>query len=139
MTRARYVTFEVLGEPIPQGSMKAFARRGAPPIVTSDNPRLKAWRELASWMAQNAMRACGDVMTGPVSVRTDFFLPRPRARRRATAHTTRPDLDKLCRAINDACTGVVWQDDAQVVELVASKRYADDDDIGAVVRVKACG
>jgi Holliday junction resolvase RusA-like endonuclease len=36
-----------------------------------------------------------------------------------------PDLDKLVRAILDSLTGVVWRDDAQVVDIVARKVYAE--------------
>jgi Holliday junction resolvase RusA-like endonuclease len=36
-----------------------------------------------------------------------------------------PDLDKLCRAVADAITDAgLWADDAQVVSLVAAKRYS---------------
>jgi Holliday junction resolvase RusA-like endonuclease len=32
-------------------------------------------------------------------------------------------VDKLCRAVLDALTGILYHDDAQVVSLNASKRY----------------
>ena len=56
-----------------------------------------------------------------------FYLPRPKKyqRRLHVAHTTAPDLDKLVRSVLDALTEVVYLDDAQVVEVLAVKRYAD--------------
>jgi len=37
-----------------------------------------------------------------------------------------PDIDKLLRAVSDALTGVGYMDDAQIVEVYASKIYADN-------------
>jgi Holliday junction resolvase RusA-like endonuclease len=34
-----------------------------------------------------------------------------------------PDIDKLARAVLDALTGIVYEDDAQVASLVATKIY----------------
>jgi crossover junction endodeoxyribonuclease RusA len=60
-----------------------------------------------------------------VRVTLAFYLPRPQSLpKRVTAHVKAPDLDKLTRAVFDALTGVVFHDDAQVVDLVATKRYA---------------
>jgi crossover junction endodeoxyribonuclease RusA len=36
-----------------------------------------------------------------------------------------PDIDKVCRAVLDALTGILYRDDAQVVALSAVKTYAD--------------
>lgn len=56
-----------------------------------------------------------------------FLLPAP-IRSRGDGATTRPDLDKLTRAVFDALTDAhIWHDDAQVVGLVATKRYAPPD------------
>ena len=38
----------------------------------------------------------------------------------------KPDLDNVVKAILDALNGVVYRDDAQVVNLVATKRYATE-------------
>ena len=37
----------------------------------------------------------------------------------------RPDLDKLCRAVLDALTGIAYKDDQQVVSLFATKSYGE--------------
>jgi len=57
----------------------------------------------------------------------DFVLPRPKsAPKRSTPHATkRPDVDKLARACLDAITGVIVGDDAQMVDLRATKRLAE--------------
>src|SRR3990167_9467436 len=123
-------TLTVLGVPQPQGSARAFLPKGTHrPIITSDNPRLKGWRDLVAGEGSRALQAqgfpAGAVIPGALHLTVQFFLPRPKALgSRTLAHVTRPDLDKLTRAIGDALSGVVYQDDAQVITLAASKQYA---------------
>ena len=45
------------------------------------------------------------------------------------------DIDKLCRGVLDALTGVVFADDAQVVRLTAGKNYGGDSHTHVVARV----
>jgi Holliday junction resolvase RusA-like endonuclease len=37
---------------------------------------------------------------------------------------TRPDLLKLTRLLEDACSGIIWRDDAQISDELLMKRYA---------------
>lgn len=124
MTQA--LTFTVFGVAQPQGSARAFMPKGARfPVVTSDNPKLKGWRQLVAEAASRTLRGRGTFASGPVRVCADFYLPRPKSLGgKPKAHMTRPDVDKLARAICDALTGVVWGDDAQVVQLQVRKAYA---------------
>jgi crossover junction endodeoxyribonuclease RusA len=63
---------------------------------------------------------------GPVRVRIVFNRSRPKSKRKKAMYAaTRPDIDKLARAVLDAMTGIVFIDDAQVAGLIAEKRYAD--------------
>ena len=41
-------------------------------------------------------------------------------------HTVKPDIDNLTKAVLDALNGLAWYDDAQIVELNASKTYVED-------------
>ena len=75
---------------------------------------------------------------GLSDVTLTFRMPRPKSHywtgRRAhelrpdapTWHTSRPDVDKLTRAVLDALSGVWWVDDSQVAMVTASKAYSDD-------------
>ncbi len=58
-----------------------------------------------------------------------FSLKRPKShpKHRRTWPTTRPDLDKLVRAVLDACTANVFLDDSQVVRLECGKVWAGID------------
>ena len=122
------IAFRVHGNARPQGSMRAFMRPGARyPVVTHSNPAVLEWRRL---IASEAQRHAGQVMVGPVAVELEFALARPARMSKLipAGHTKRPDLDKLIRAVLDACTGVIWSDDSQVSRVVAVKRYARGDE-----------
>lgn len=122
------IRFTVFGTPQPKGSTRAFMRPGGRfPIVTSDNPKVKAWQKVVGLGAMAARGAGVEVWAGPVELRVEFFLPRPlRLARKATPpHTTRPDCDKLLRAILDSMIGIVFEDDGQVVAVTAAKSYAE--------------
>ena len=56
--------------------------------------------------------------------RLEFRLRRPASVDRALP-TTKPDRDKLERAVCDALTGVLWVDDCQVVDGPVRKLYVD--------------
>lgn len=121
----RLIAFDVVGEPQPQGSGRAFMPKGARfPIITSDNPRLKEWRTLVAYTAQQYVSESGQ-FAGGVTLRVVFQLPRPKSLpKHVHVHTKRPDCDKLVRGIFDALTRVIWADDSQVVQVLARKVYA---------------
>lgn len=120
------LSFVVHGVAQPKGSAKAFIPKGwNRPIVTSDNPKNKGWQQLVAEAASRALPSAGVMFDGAVRLRVVFYLPRPQSLpKRVTEHLKKPDLDKLCRSCKDALSKVVWRDDAQVVELLAAKRYA---------------
>lgn len=124
------LAFRVIGIAQQAGSKRAFVPKGwTRPILTDSNRNLKSWQQLVAECAHHAMMqrpaAERGLELGAVRLSVAFFLPRPKSLpRREVAHTKSPDLDKFVRAIQDALTGVIFRDDAQVVELVAMKRYA---------------
>jgi crossover junction endodeoxyribonuclease RusA len=124
----RTVTFRVIGKAEPKGSTKAFLGRGSRfPIVTSDNPRLRGWEHLVRAQAQGVAEQ-GGLFLGPVLIAMVFHLPRPLSLPKlARHHRTRPDLDKLVRAVVDALIGVLYADDAAIIEIRARKCYAEPD------------
>lgn len=124
-------TFEVLGKPVPQGSMRAL---GAGRMVHANNQALMPWRAAVTATAAAAMPLQWDQF-GPMWVEATFLLPRPKGHHGANGlkrsapwwPTTKPDLDKLARALMDALTAAgAWADDSQVVQLDASKQYHDN-------------
>lgn len=124
------IEFHVPGDPIPQGSKKAFAR-GSRVVLVEANTRLKSWRAAVTLAARAAGR--GRVLQGPIQVVLEFTMTRPRTSRREWP-TVKPDLDKLTRAILDGVTDAgLWKDDSEVCEILAIKRYGSQ--AGATVRL----
>lgn len=119
------ISFVVYGKCEPQGSMKLFIPKGAKfPIATSDNPKLKPWRQQITRTALETLQ--GEIIRRDIGVtlKLDFFVERPATKpKRITRPTTRPDLDKYCRAVKDALKGAAYEDDSQVCDLIASKHY----------------
>lgn len=114
--------FSVEGAAKPKGSTRAFIPKGwSRAIVTAASPKTKIWEKQ---VRLKAIQEGFSEQPGPFRVALQFVLPRPKRLKENPKHTTRPDVDKLSRCILDALTGVVWLDDAQVVALRASKRYA---------------
>lgn len=126
--------FEVYGHPEPQGSTRAFIPKGwNRAIITANSPKLKPWRQEVTGAAINVM-AGREPVTSAVEICVDFFFDRPKSVKKSVIHkTTKPDIDKLARAILDALTGVVFKDDSQVIRLSATKQFGIPE--RAVVRV----
>lgn len=114
----------VPGTPRPQGSKKSFGRGRMVEVSEHVGP----WRERVALFAHNAW-AHQPLIERLVPVKTvlEFVMPRPAsAPKRSTPSMIRqPDCDKLLRAVDDALTGVIWIDDAQVVNSHQVKRYAE--------------
>jgi len=129
------------GLPIPQGSSTAFMHNGRP-VITSANRKLKGWRtKVRTAVAMHTQRP----PESPYWVVLRFCLPRPKHHYGSkgvkdsapTSHTSKPDLDKLVRAVLDGVTDAkVWVDDSHVVRIVASKEYVDLDKIGVHITLR---
>lgn len=115
------IRFVVYGRPVPQGSKRHVGNGRM--IESSKN--LRPWRQQVT---ATAFQECGGVPysgTGQEAIRLELsftFLKPPSAKKRVFC-TVKPDIDKACRAILDSLTGICYRDDAQVVQIVADKRY----------------
>lgn len=130
------VTFTVLGEPQPQGSKTTVVRKGKRPVMREDNPLTEPWRATVAAAAQRAMDG-RQVRTGPLRLTATFVLPRPKGHWGTGRNSgilkpssplyvrTRPDVDKLLRAVGDAITGIICRDDSQLVIVHAEKHYGE--------------
>lgn len=119
------VDFWVPGAPASQGSKRAFVA-GGKAVIVEDCARNRSWRLDVAAAAAAAMGP-GPAFTGPVILSAQFHFPRPGAHfgsgrnagcLRATAPRypgRKPDLSKIVRALEDALTGIVYRDDAQIV------------------------
>jgi Holliday junction resolvase RusA-like endonuclease len=132
------LAFTVLGRPQPAGSKRAFPIRRAGVVtgvaVTDDAKRSRPWKDSVAAAAHEALNGGGQLQ-GPLRLQVDFYVARPaghwgtgrnRERLKPSAPAwpaVRPDATKLVRAVEDALTGLVWRDDAQVVVQTVRKLY----------------
>ena len=140
----RKIEFFVPGAPVGKGRPRA-ARRGAGVVMftpgkTADYEALVAATAAAA-LACDAL--AHQLLDGPLEAVLEMRFPAPaswskakRARALAGAewHTSKPDADNVAKAILDACNGVVFRDDAQVVVLVATKAFSDEPGVRVVIR-----
>lgn len=98
-----------------------------PGRVVSANKNEGPWRQMVTWEAAKALDdADAEAFEGPLKVAASFVLPRPKSAMKRIWPFKKPDLDKLLRSVFDALTDAgVWLDDAQVVKVIAEKRYAE--------------
>ena len=129
----RYVT-----KPTPAGLNR-------PVVRVLDDADSAGWRQA---VAAGGIEARRELLTGPLSVEIAFMLPRPKSHFTAGGRlkpnarrwpAVRPDVLKLARAVEDALTGIVWADDAQIVDEHISKRYGVEPGVSVAVRRLAEG
>lgn len=123
------VTFRVDGVPIPQGSKKAYVR-GRRAVIVDDNAAL-----LKPWRAEVAKAAdVGLTFDCPVEVRLLFEMPRPK-KPKFNVPATKPDIDKLARAILDGMKdGGLLFEDSRVVKLAIEQIYSETPGVTVTVR-----
>jgi Holliday junction resolvase RusA-like endonuclease len=141
------IAFTVYGKPEPAGSKRAFVKGGRA-IVTDDNPNSRSWKQEVRSKAAEVMFAHNptlELFDGALSLDLRFYLKRPQSHfgtgRNAGVlkdsaprfHTTRPDSTKLTRAVEDALTGIVWRDDAQVSTQVIAKLYGEPERVSVAI------
>lgn len=148
LTPASEIRFFVPGDPKPAGSKRGFVvwpKGGGKPraIVTDDCKTGRDWKADVKAFAHGKM-AGKSLLEGALQVEVIFVLRRPKSHYRATCllrpnaptyHTHRPDADKLSRAVLDACTGVLWRDDAQIAKKIVTKRYGETTGVSVCVEV----
>lgn len=66
----------------------------------------------------------GEPLKGPLEVCVLLTLSKPKTAKREFP-SVRPDIDNFCKAVFDAANEVLWEDDAQIVELHAFKTYGE--------------
>jgi Holliday junction resolvase RusA-like endonuclease len=144
----RSLTFTAYGRPQPAGSKRAFPLRrkdGSIGVSVSDaNPKAKDWQFDVQGAALRELVVLGmdghmPVFNCPVVLDLRFYLARPKGhmgtgrnaeqvKASAPAYpVTKPDTTKLVRGVEDALTGILWRDDAQIVDQHAAKFYTTRD------------
>jgi Holliday junction resolvase RusA-like endonuclease len=112
------ISFTVPGPPVTQGSMRTYNGR-----IVQDK-KVLAWRKHAKECMVLPMRGKA-LIDGPVEVVADVRIKKPK-RPRCQYPDTKPDIDKIARAIGDALEGSVLVNDSRIVSLTILKRWAED-------------
>ena len=128
-------SFFVDGVAKPAGSKRGFFIQKLKRVVIVDaNPNSKDWKTDVKYTAKQAY--AGEIVTCPLAVKFTFFIVRPNSHYRTGKNkhllrdaapkfpASKPDVLKLARGVEDAITGIVWKDDAQIVSERIFKRYA---------------
>ncbi len=123
------IRFFVPGKPQGKGRPRAVARGK---FVRMYTPEKTAGYESTVALAASQAMAGRAPIEGPVVANLFIALPIPASwskKKQAQAAadellpTTKPDSDNVVKAVFDAINGIVWNDDTQVVDHAAKKRY----------------
>lgn len=142
----RKIEFFVPGAPIGKERPRA-ARRGAG-VVMFTPEKTVGYEGLVAATAAAALAGgmrigTSQLLDGPLAAMLEMQFPVPaswskakRARALAGAewHTSRPDADNVAKAVLDACNGVVFRDDSQIVMLTATKGFSETPGVRVVIR-----
>lgn len=123
-------TLVIPGEPVAKGRPKLGTVNGHAMAFTP--PKTRRYEDI---VRQTAVREWNRPLLAdvPIYLRATFArgiaASWPRKKREAALANTlrptgRPDLDNMLKAITDGLNGVVYLDDALIVEITATKMYA---------------
>ncbi len=110
------------GTPIGK-SRPRFGRTKTGGVVTYTPQKTRDYERALKSFAQVAMIG-KTVLEGPVKVTITAYFSH---KTKTGWHVSRPDLDNIIKAVLDALNEVVFDDDAAVCELVAVKKYDNEE------------
>lgn len=124
------ITFTIPGEPVSQGRPRAFYRPGLG-VRVYDPQKSRNWKATAQQHMADALNAANLaaplVVEGAVELHVVAVFTCPRSHWRKRHPTprrpkmSRPDAENVAKAVQDAASGVLFTDDAQVARLVVEK------------------
>jgi len=140
------VEFSIYGVAKPAGSKRGFYNAKANRVIVTDaNANSRPWKAQVSDAAAGAMNGAS-LLDGPLALELVFYVPRPKGHMSARGGVkpsappypaVKPDVLKLARAVEDALSGIVYRDDAQIVTEFLLKRYGEPARCDVLVRTEA--
>ncbi len=124
------ISFTVPGDPVPKGRPKFTSVNGRVKAYTP--AKTKHYENVIAAFAKMAMRGA-DPLSCPVSVKIGIFLAIPASWSKKKKEmalvgevmpTKKPDADNVTKACFDGMNGIVYADDAQIVESFQKKEYS---------------
>lgn len=122
------IFFTVPGEPVPQGRPKFTTK---PFVRAYDPPKSAAYKKLVAAYASRVKPTT--LLEGDLFVKIDVYKGSlksfskkklEQAEAKSLRPRTKPDADNYAKGPLDACKGILWKDDGQVVDLFVSKYYS---------------
>ncbi len=98
------VTIKIRGTP--PSTQHIYGRRGSVTYMTKEG---KDYKDMCQWIIKSQYK--GKPKSEPISVIIEFYFK----------DKLRRDLDNFNKIILDSCTGMLWKDDSQIIELVLRK------------------
>lgn len=130
------IHIDLYGEPVPMKRPR-FARRGN--FVHTYDPQANL-KETFKWQIKSQYRE--QPIKAPVSLDITFYMPIPKSTSKRKKrqmlngvcfHMVKPDIDNLSKFLLDCLNEIVFEDDAQVIELRTKKVYSENP--GTLVRI----
>ena len=118
------VSFFVHCEPVPQPRAKVSTRGGfARAYIDANHPSISLKDAI-----RDSVRGCKR-LEGPIACELEFFFERPKShtkkQRMNDWHTGRGDIDNLQKLVFDALNKIAYEDDKQIVSVMAIKRWVE--------------
>jgi Holliday junction resolvase RusA-like endonuclease len=121
--------YTIIGNPTPKGRPR-FTKSGhayTPKKTRDAEAKIKFMLQIAASVHSKlpAKNFC--------NVFVSFYLHRPKRLQKKTSppeaipHDKRPDLDNLVKLLIDASNGILFDDDAQIHQIIANKWYCEID------------
>lgn len=128
------LSFDIPGQPIGQGRPKFSTINGH--AKAYDPEKSRNYKAYVRMLATQAMKEAGfERIDGPclLSINAFFEIPKSKSKRFREAAlkgderpTKKPDLSNIIKGIEDALNGLVYKDDACIVNLSCEKFYSDN-------------
>lgn len=124
------IRLTIPGEPVAQGRPR-FSRRGKY-VSTYDPPKSRGYKEYIKQIARQELHI--EPLTGSIRINVKVYrgiqksgskLTRRKKQDGIIRPTVKPDTDNYYKAVSDALTGILWEDDNQIVEIHVGKWYSD--------------
>lgn len=129
------IIFTIKGEPKGKGRPR-FTRNGH--VYTPQET--SRYEQLVGLSYRNSAK--GYKFTSPVRVTVKAFCKPPKGKSKKVTEdmldgrilpTKKPDVDNVVKIILDGLNKVAWDDDTQVVDLMAVKRYSEEPMVAVII------
>lgn len=123
MQDKQFIVFKIHGQATAFARAGALGKRRFTPQKQAAHMYVIQQTAIAKMQLDNA-----SIIEGPIQATIRVYYPYPSSwsqKKKAAIKwkVSRPDCDNLAKIILDALNGIVWVDDAQVVELCVQKQY----------------